>query len=197
MTKTDRIQYPARVERWGMYELELQGPEAGNPFTEQQVEATFTCAANQVRVSGFYDGDGRYRIRFMPSFTGPYSFRLESSFGAKASGTFEVTEADKDNHGPVHVANTWHFAYEDGTPYYSIGTTCYVWAWQNDEIIAQTLETLKKNAFNKIRFCVFPKHYDYNLKEPRSYPFEGKPMDSSVLNSENFYQYPGKTEGNS
>ena len=28
------------------------------------------------------------------------------------------------------VANTYHMAYEDGTPYYSIGTTCYVWELQ-------------------------------------------------------------------
>ena len=44
---------------------------------------------------------------------------------------------------PVRVADTWHFAYEDGTRYYSIGTTCYVWDLQSDEKIAQTLETLK------------------------------------------------------
>lgn len=96
----------------------------------------------------------------------------------------------------VRVANTWHLSCEDGTPYYSVGTTCYVWPWQDDAIIAQTLETLKNSAFNKIRFCVFPKHYDYNLREPRSYPYEGTPMDASVLTSENFHQYTGKTEGN-
>lgn len=31
---------------------------------------------------------------------------------------------------------------------------------------------------------------------PRSYPYEGTPMDASVLTSENFHQYTGKTEGN-
>ena len=100
--------------------------------------------------------------------------------------------AGEGNHGPVRVADTYHFAYEDGTRYYSIGTTCYVWDLQSDERIAQTLETLKASAFNKIRFCIFPKHYDYNLGEPRSYPYEGTPMDSSVLTKENFWGYTGK-----
>ncbi|MGN0778267.1 MAG: DUF5605 domain-containing protein [Aristaeellaceae bacterium] len=95
----------------------------------------------------------------------------------------------------VRVAHTWHFAYEDGTPYYSIGTTCYVWPWQRDAVIQDTLSTLSDSAFNKIRFCVFPKHYDYNLTEPRSYPYEGTPMDSSVLTKENFNQYSGKANG--
>lgn len=43
---------------------------------------------------------------------------------------------------------------------------------------------------------MFPKHYDYNLNEPRSYPYAGTPMDSSVLTPENFQQYTDKTEGN-
>ena len=65
-----------------------------------------------------------------------------------------------------------------------MGTTCYVWDLQSDELIEKTLKTLKASAFNKIRFCVFPKHYDYNLGEPRSYPYQGTPMDSSVLTQE-------------
>lgn len=63
--------------------------------------------------------------------------------------------------------------YEDGTPYYCIGTTCYVWELQPDEIIKRTLKMLQNGAFNKLRFCLFPKHYCYNLKEPRAYPYEG------------------------
>lgn len=54
-----------------------------------------------------------------------------------------------------------------------------------DERIGRTLKSLEESGFNKIRFCIFPKHYDYNLKEPRSYPYEGTPMDSRVLTKEN------------
>lgn len=78
----------------------------------------------------------------------------------------------KKNHGPVVVADQTHLRYQDGTPYYSIGTTCYAWVNQPVERQEQTLETLKNNVFNKIRFCFFPKFYEYNRKEPMTYPFE-------------------------
>ena len=214
--------YKSSVEKWGMQEITCKGASTGNPFTERQIRGCFQGAQETVWVDGFYDGDGVYKVRFMPSFEGEYTFRIEGDYGdemaacesaklqdfnlsgtdkvggenGKLTGSFTVIPPSADNHGPVRVANTYHFAYEDGKPYYSIGTTCYVWDLQSDERIAETLQTLKESAFNKIRFCIFPKHYDYNLGEPRSYPYEGTPMDSTVLTKDNFQEYTGKTEGN-
>lgn len=191
------IKYENQVERWGIFEIICHGPSVGNPFLEQYVKGHFSGKNETVTAEGFYDGEGIYRIRFMPSFPGTYTFSVEGSFlEEEVHGSFLVTPASENNHGPVRVAGTYHFAYEDGTPYYSIGTTCYVWDLQSDERIARTLESLAAARFNKIRFCIFPKHYDYNLGEPRSYPYEGTPMDSSVLTKENFNLYTGKTEGN-
>lgn len=192
-----QIEFLNHVERWGVQEVRVSGPQDGNPFVEQWVRGEFTGGGETVRAEGFYDGDGRYIVRFMPSFEGNYTFCVTGSFLKEpVSGEFTVSPAAPGNHGPVRVHNTWHFAYEDGTPYYSIGTTCYVWALQDDARIAQTLDTLRHSAFNKIRFCLLPKHYDYNLGEPRSYPYEGTPMDSSVLTRENFGDYTGRAEGN-
>ena len=190
--------YKKQVEKWDVLEVTVGGHSDRNPFVDYEIHGTFTGKHETVTVDGFYDGEGVYKVRFMPSFVETYTFEVTGSAvdGEVLSGEFEVTPAGEGNHGPIRVANTYHFAYEDGTPYYSIGTTCYVWDLQSDELIVQTLETLKNNAFNKIRFCVFPKHYDYNLGEPRSYPYEGTPMDSSVLTKENFMEYTGKTEGN-
>ena len=185
------------VERWDVFELVLEGPETGNPFTEQTIEGVFRCKWETVSVTGFYDGGGVYKIRFMPSFAGVYEYTVRTSFNEPVTGTFCAEEASGENHGPVRVANRYHFAYEDGTPYFCLGTTAYVWDLQTGERIAETLSTLRESAFNKIRFCILPKHYDYNLNEPRSYPFVGEPMDSSVLNRENFMQYDNQSEGNS
>ncbi|WP_081848844.1 DUF5605 domain-containing protein [Clostridium sp. KNHs205] len=192
-----RITYGNSVEKWGILEVICQGPSDKNPFIDYQLKAVFQGTNETVRAEGFYDGNGLYRVRFMPSFEGEYSFELTANFDLEIrKGRFKVYPAGENNHGPVRVANTWHFAYEDGTPYYSIGTTCYVWELQSDDLIEQTLKNLKKYSFNKIRFCIFPKHYDYNLGEPRSYPYAGKPMDSTLLNKENFGQYNGRAEGN-
>ncbi|MGN0429665.1 MAG: DUF5605 domain-containing protein [Acetatifactor sp.] len=185
------------VHKWDIFEVSLHGITEGNPFTDYDIRGTFTGEWEQVSVDGFYDGDGIYKVRFMPSFEGEYHYSISgtySQFPTPVAGTFTVLPAREGNHGPVHVADTFHFRYADGTPYYSIGTTCYVWNHQCNERIRETLESLSQTAFNKIRFCIFPKHYDYNLKEPRSYPYEGTPMDSSVLNEDNFWDYTKNTK---
>ena len=160
------------VEKWGLFEIAVEGRDDGNPFMDYPVRATFTGANEQLTVDGFYDGDGVYRVRFMPSFEGEYAYRITSDAFEAVEGQFLAVAAGPDNHGPVRVANTYHFAYEDGTPYYPVGTTCYVWELQDEAVQRRTMEELKKGYFNKIRFCIFPKHYDYNLHEPVSYPYE-------------------------
>ncbi len=185
------------VERWGMLEIALPGRREGNPFTDYSMQGVFEGERETVSVEGFYDGDGIWRVRFMPSWPGEYRYTVSGTFAEETvSGSFLVTEAAPDNHGPVRTAGTFHFSYADGVPFYPLGTTCYVWHLQDDARVAQTLETLRASGFNKLRFCVLPKHYDYNLHEPRAYPFEGTPMDSSVLTPENFWQYDGHSEGN-
>lgn len=187
------------VAKWDIFELALKGRTDGNPFTDYQIEGVFTGEHEQIRTDGFYDGGGIYRVRFMPSCEGHYHYEITGDYaknGEPVRGEFEVLPAREGNHGPVHVADTFHFRYADGTPYYSVGTTCYVWNLQSDERIAQTLTSLAESGFNKIRFCIFPKHYDYNLREPRSYPYEGTPMDSSVLTPENFWEYTKNPQEN-
>lgn len=197
MSITMAITYQQTAERWDVFEVTITGPDQGNPFTEQTVTGIFSCAQGSVKVSGFYDGDGRYLVRFMPSFEGRHSFEITASFLDRPEcGTFTVQAAKPGNHGPVRVHQQYHFAYEDGTPYYPVGTTCYVWNLQSDALIEQTLASMAESGFNKLRFCVFPKHYVYNLHEPRSYPYEGTPMDSSVLTVDNFNSYNGAAPGN-
>ena len=188
--------YQDTVERWCVFEVTVEGPTDGNPFVDYYIKGVFKGKNEEVEVDGFYDGEGIYKVRFMPSFEGDYSFKIHCNFGDKSySGNYTVTPASENNHGPVRVANTYHFAYEDGTPYYPIGTTCYVWTHQKPELQKKTLETLKKSVFNKIRFCIFPKHYVYNFNEPQTYPYEGTPCDSSSLTRDNFMD-PKIFEGN-
>lgn len=162
------------VERWDIFEVELNGPRHGNPFVDVQVGATFRYQHREVAVAGFYDGDGVYRVRFMPDTVGEWRYETHSNVDALAghSGSFRCSEASAGNHGPVSVRNKFHFAYADGTPHISVGTTCYAWVHQGDELEEQTLETLKSAPFNKMRMCVFPKHYRFNANEPVTFAFE-------------------------
>ncbi len=161
------------VEQWGIFEIALNGSAAGNPFLDVELTAQFSYKHRTIAVDGFYDGDGIYRIRFMPDSQGEWRYCTQSNRAelSDAQGSFTCVAPESDNHGPVRVAHTHHFAYADGTPYKQIGTTCYVWNLQGTELEAQTLATLAQSPFNKIRFCVFPKHYRYNENEPENYPF--------------------------
>lgn len=172
---------PVQIEQWGSFEIALTGSDVGNPFLDVTISAHFSYKHRAVEVAGFYDGDGIYRIRFMPDTQGEWHYRTQSNQAALdgQEGTFTCVAPSADNHGPVRVANTYHFTYADGTPYKQIGTTCYVWNLQGEELEEQTLRTLAAAPFNKIRFCVFPKHYRYNENEPAHYPFPCQEKGSS------------------
>jgi len=180
------------VEQWGVFEIALKGPTDGNPFLDVRFAARFAQGYDSIEVSGFYDGDGMYRVRFMPVRQGVWKYTTISSASElhEKTGEFTVTKASAQNHGPVRVTNTFHFAYADGTPYKQVGTTCYVWTHQDDALQEQTLKTLAASAFNKIRFCVFPKRYNWNSNEPPLYPFAGTPrnFDTTRFNPK-FFQH--------
>jgi hypothetical protein len=164
----------ATAERWGIYEIALHGPSGGNPFVDVHLGAHFRYRNRVVDADGFYDGEGVYRIRFMPDTEGAWTYTTFSNAAALdgKTGAFACTAAGAANHGPVRVKYLTHFAYEDGAPYVPIGTTAYAWIHQGDTLERQTLATLRTAPFNKMRMCVFPKHYTYNNNEPVYYPFE-------------------------
>ncbi len=167
----------ASTPRFSLFALTLQGPSTGNPFLEVTLSATFTLGHRSLSVEGFYDGAGTYRIRFMPDTEGPWTYTTTSNTPALAahSGSFLCTPALPNEHGPVSVRNTHHFAHADGTPFFPFGTTSYAWIHQPEPLQLQTLASLKASPFNKIRMCVFPKHYEYNHNEPALYPFDRTP----------------------
>ena len=99
---TDRtLCWQPRVHRWDVQEISFAGPEAGNPCG-QCITAVFTGAREQRTVQGFYDGDGRYMVRFMPAHEGEYRFRIPLPEG-ELGGSFTVLPAREGVHGPVQV----------------------------------------------------------------------------------------------
>ncbi len=168
------------VVQYEPFELSFRGPSAGNPFVDVQISAEFKFASRTMRMDGFYDGGGVYKIRFMPDAAGEWSYSTKSNARELdgKSGAFACTKAPDGVHGPVRVRNSYHFGYADSTPFYPVGTTCYAWVWQGDALVRQTLATLRNSPFNKIRMCVFPKQYGtYIQNEPPIYPYEGSRKD--------------------
>ncbi|MFE4544321.1 DUF5605 domain-containing protein [Arthrobacter sp. NPDC056727] len=170
-----RADYPAEARKWERFELTLQGPSHGNPFTDVELHASFSGGGRTLRVPGFYDGNGTYRVRLLVPAEGEWSFTTASNARSldRITGSFTAAGAEPASRGVVRVADTFHFAYDDGTPYLPIGTTSYVWTHQGDDLEEQTLAALKSGPFNKMRMCVFPKSYLFNENEPEIYPYEG------------------------
>jgi hypothetical protein len=165
---------PASVERWGTFELALAGPRDGNPFTDVELSAELSSGNRRRTARGFYDGDGTYRVRFMPDAEGVWRYVTRSNRAELSGkqGTFRVTAARAGNHGPVRVSDRFHFAYADGTPHASFGTTIYALVHQDEALQQRTMASLRKAPFNKVRLTVLPKWYDHNRLEPPLYPFE-------------------------
>ncbi len=162
-----------KVQKWDFMEVAVKGEAVENPFAGPVVTGTFTGDHEEITVEGFFDGDDCYRVRFMPSYEGHYRYRITGNvLSGEVSGEFDVMPAAEGNHGRVQVVDGRYLGYEDGTPYYSVGTTCYAWVHQSEELQNQTLETLAAAPFNKIRFCIYPKYYEFNRSEPLTYPYE-------------------------
>jgi len=180
MSTRSPLSTPMQIEQWDCFEVALCGPDEGNPFLDVSLEAVFSHGPRTVTVRGFYDGAGVYRLRFMPDEPGSWHYitRCNRAEMNGQAGSFIALPAGPGNHGPVSVAETFHFRYADGTPFLPIGTTCYAWTHQGEALEEMTLRTLSHAPFNKVRMCVFPKHYVYNENEPPCYPFlrqEGHP----------------------
>ncbi|MGY0390597.1 DUF5605 domain-containing protein [Nocardioides sp. WG-D5] len=153
-------------------ELVISGPAHGNPFVDVELGATFSRGEQTFAVGGFYDGAGRYRIRFLPPVAGEWTFTTTSNARSLDGLHGALSVAPSNAPGPVRVADTYHFAHVDGSPYVPFGTTAYAWIHQNDELQDATVAQLRQAPFNKLRMCLFPKDYLYNTNEPDHFVFE-------------------------
>lgn len=186
------------VEKYKIFEAELTGTGAGNPFKDVEITADFSNGTERATVKGFYKENGKYAVRFMPQTEGTWSYLVHSNDAQLdgATGEFTCTPARPGNHGRVclkkdvlpkkevnfyEIEDEFHFAYEDGTRFQPFGTTCYAWINQAEEVQEQTLKTLAAAPFNKIRMCIFPKFYTYNTEDPQRYAFHGNATDGFDL----------------
>lgn len=149
-----------------MFELVFQGEKPDGSEALADIKAVFTNGNSSQSVKGFYDGNGTYKVRFLPREAGVYSWKVTGA--VEAEGQEECTASTQ--HGMVHTQGC-HFVYENGDSYIPLGTTVYALIHQDDALEKETLQTLQTSPFNKIRFCVFPKSYEFNENGPREFAF--------------------------
>jgi hypothetical protein len=172
-----------KIEKWDLFEVTLNGPAAGNPFMSTTLTGKFTNGDRVYEQEGYYDGNGTYKIRFMPDKEGSWNYVTTSNKTElnNKRGSFECTKASPGNHGPVRVKGKYHFQYEDGTAFYPFGTTIYEWPFQDEATKKETVATLKSGPFNKARFLAVPPYKERYINGPLKitvFPFEGTNRDN-------------------
>jgi len=169
------------AERWGIFELTFKTEPPANPFVGVTFYAEFTQDSLIFTPEGFYDGNGIYKVRFMPCSEGIWRYATHSNIPElnDRKGEFKCTPASEGNHGPVSVRDQFHFRYADGLPFYPFGTTIYEWAFRSEERKQQTVETLKQSPFNKARMLAVPpfgeNYQQGGANELKHFPYEGEP----------------------
>jgi hypothetical protein len=162
-----------KTEIYDRYEVSFKYSYPGNSFKDISLTALFTGKDTTFTVTGFYDGDDTFKIRFMPNKTGTWNYVTTSNKPElnHKKGSFECIPATLNNHGMVKVSNIYSFKYADGKQYYPFGTTSYAWIHMGEGLQEITLNALKNSGFNKLRMCVLPKSYELVNEEPELYPY--------------------------
>jgi len=149
------------VARWQPHDFTFRmNRELDNPFT-----VVLTAEANGpggvvLRVPGFYDGNGTWKVRLSPTVEGDWSIVTRSSLPALDNHA-TAFRCQRNPSSMVHgglfvdVTHPRHFVYEDGTRFYLLGYECD-WLWALDlgksDLTATDafLDKLVANGFNYI-----------------------------------------------
>ena len=123
------------MKQYETFELIFQGPVLTESWSRADLTAEFSCGSITKTVKGFYDGDGRYVVRFLPEIPGPWRWKVSGA--VSASGGENCLPAEKAR-GVVKAVDT-HFEYQDGTLFIPFGTTVNALASQDDALVDRTL----------------------------------------------------------
>jgi hypothetical protein len=205
---------PRRIplELYRPHDFTFSAPAAGNPF-DVELSGEFTGPDGvRLRVPGFYDGAGVWKIRFAPTRQGEWSLRTASSLKA-LDGKIETGISCGPNrraavHGALRVdpAHPHHFVYEDGTRYFLLGYEAD-WLWGADmqdpqrKLMRRVIDQMAARGFNHVMVNSYA--YDTTWSPGRKhqwdwgpapvYPWEGnnEQPDHTRLNPGFFKIYDG------
>lgn len=146
------------VERWDTCEIALEAEGSyANPFTDMDVTATFVHkeTARSVTVNGFFDGGPVWRLRFMPTELGDWSYVTESQDPGldRQEGTITCVPSTKPYlHGPLKLEGH-HFRHADGTRRFLFSTrlSCH---FASPSIWPRVIRFLREHRINRVFFVM-------------------------------------------
>ncbi|KAA5538001.1 DUF4038 domain-containing protein, partial [Roseiconus nitratireducens] len=200
---------PIEARRWDTIDIRFVVPSPPTDPVDVDFAATFTLESRtSMEITGFYDDDNDYVIRFTPPEAGDWTYVTMSSHPSLDGqrGVLSVRSAGENRRGAVLVdpASRRRFVYQDGDGYYPIAFEAdwlFALDAENGRDIPKTrmlVDSLSDNGFNQIVLNVFA--YDVNWKKdesldpqydygrPNVFPFKGSNQapDHTGLNVEYF-----------
>ena len=149
------------VPRWEPRDFTFRiDQKLDSPFSVDFAAEATGPGGISLRIPGFYDGNGTWKVRLSPTIEGDWSLVTRSSLPALDNR--KVTFRCQPNpspavHGGLIVDPDYprHFVYEDGTRFYLLGYECD-WLWALDlgkpdlRATEAFLDELATNGFNYI-----------------------------------------------
>lgn len=203
------------IEQYGSHDFAFPASAGGNPF-DVELAGEFTGPGGvHLRVPGFYDGSGVWKIRFSPVALGQWSLRTVSRVVALNGRTETDIQCVPNRHPAIHGGlrvdprHPHHFVYEDGTRYFLMGYEAD-WLWAVDmqdperAKMHKLIDLIASRGFDHVLVNVYahdtswsPGHQDpWDYGPPAMFAWEGtneKP-DHSRLNPKYFQLYDGMME---
>lgn len=156
----------AQTGRWMKYEQTFQSDKTyENPlYNIQKFAVRFTSPSGRVKtISGFWDGEKTWRVRFMPDEPGTWTYLTECSDQTNAGlhgqkGTFacvaKASPHDIYTKGTVmHPQGTYYLTHADGTPFFYTACTAWNGALKSTDAEWDTyLKDRVANHYNVIQF---------------------------------------------
>ena len=98
-----------------------------NTYWDVPISALFFHEKDTIKINGFWFNKDTAKIRFTPTKTGSWQYRILKKSSVIKQGIIEVKPTNKNNHGFVRRDKRYpyHFVFDDGTRYFMFGTTYY------------------------------------------------------------------------
>jgi hypothetical protein len=154
------------------HDFTFQATATGNPF-DVELAGEFTGPEGiRIRVPGFYDGDGRWIIRFSPTREGEWELHTVSPLAALNGKTEGGIRCLPNRHAEIHgglqvdPAHPYHFVYEDGSRYFLLGYEAD-WLWGADmqdpdrKLMRHLIDQMAARGFNHVIVNL----YAYDLEQ--------------------------------
>ena len=88
------------MKQYEMFELQFNGQKPAGSEALTDVTAEFSNGEESWNVNGFYDGDGTYKVRFLPQKAGTYAWKVNGVVSGEGN---EECTASKKSHGMVQA----------------------------------------------------------------------------------------------